>query len=91
MNDGVSHADHVLGEVLDEGEEAPLGVEPRVRAQLLVVRLEGLDHPRDAELVVSLGAIERPCGKSETVLVDLFACRFLRGDSHFVEKPNFGS
>ena len=49
---------HVLGEVLEEGEEAPLGVEPRFHAQLALVRLEGLDDAGDAEVEVGLGAVE---------------------------------
>ena len=64
LNHRVSDANHVLCQVLDEGEEAPLGVEPRIRAQLLVVRLQRFDHPGDAELVVALGAVQRSCGKS---------------------------
>mmetsp|Transcript_20412 Transcript_20412/g.33105 ORF Transcript_20412/g.33105 Transcript_20412/m.33105 type:complete len:259 (+) Transcript_20412:475-1251(+) len=55
---GVLDGDHVLGQVLDEGEEAALGVEPGVRLELLVVRLERLDDARDAELEVALGAVQ---------------------------------
>jgi len=51
----------VLGEVLDEREEAPLGVEPGVRLDLLVVRLQGLNDAADAELEVALGAVECAC------------------------------
>ena len=50
----------MLAEVLHEAEEAPLGVEPGVGAELLVVRLQGLDHAADPELVVPLGAVQRP-------------------------------
>ena len=58
LNDRVPHTNHVLGQVLYEREETPLCVEPGVRTQLLVIRLQGLDDPRDAELVVALGAVE---------------------------------
>ena len=56
---GVPDWNHVLGEILDEGKETPLGVEPGVRSQLLVVRLKRLDHPRDAELIVALRTVKR--------------------------------
>ena len=49
----------MLGEIFDEGKETPLGVEPGVRSQLLVVWLKRLDHPRDAELIVALRTVER--------------------------------
>ena len=50
----VLQRDHVLGEALNEREEAALGVEPGVSLQLLVVRLEALDDAADAKLVVGL-------------------------------------
>jgi len=50
----------VLGHVLYEGEEAALGVVPRVRTQLLVVRLQALDHAGDAKLIVTLGTVQGP-------------------------------
>ena len=50
----------MLGHVLYKGEEAALGVVPRIRTQLLVVRLQALDHAGDAELVVSLGTVQGP-------------------------------
>ena len=50
----------MLRHVLDEREEAPLGVVPRLRAESHLVRLETLDDPRYSELVVALGAIESP-------------------------------
>ena len=72
LNHCVPDADHVLGQVLRQAEEASLGVEPGVGAELLVVWLQGLDHhyhhhyhhhhhhyldhPADAELVVPLHA-----------------------------------
>ena len=52
LYDGVPHTDHVLGQVLHQGQEASLGIEPGVSAQLLVVRLQGLDDSADAKLVV---------------------------------------
>ncbi len=56
----VPQHDHMFGHVLDEAEEAALRVEPRVRAQLLLVRLQRLDNARDAKLVVPLRAIQCP-------------------------------
>ena len=56
----VAQHDHVLRHVLDERQEAALGVEPRVGAELLLVRLQRLDHARYAELVVALGAVQGP-------------------------------
>ena len=58
LEHGVAEHDHVFGHVLYEGEEAAFGVEPRVRAQLLLVRLQRLDDARDAELVVTLRTIQ---------------------------------
>lgn len=62
-NDGVTDHDHVLGHVLNEGEEAALGIEPGVRAQLLVVGLQALYHTRNAKLVVPLRAVQCPDGE----------------------------
>ena len=56
----VPQHDHVLRHVLDEREEATLRVEPRVRAEFLLVRLDALDHPRYAKVVVALRAVQRP-------------------------------
>ena len=56
----VPDTDHLLGKVFHKGEETPLGVEPSVRPQLFVVRLQGLDDPRNAELIVALGAVQCP-------------------------------
>ena len=64
LNDRVSDADHVFGQILDEGEETPFGVEPGVGPQLLVVRLQGLDDTRNPELVVALGAVQSACNHS---------------------------
>lgn len=60
LDDRVPDRDHVLRQVLDERQETPLGVEPSVSPQLFVVRLQGLDDPRNAELVVALGAVQSP-------------------------------
>jgi hypothetical protein len=49
----------VFGHVLNEREEAPLGVEPRVGLDLLGVWLEAFDNPAYAELEVLFGAVER--------------------------------
>ena len=48
----------VVGQRLREREETALGVVPRVRAELLVVRLERLHDPGNPELEVALGAVE---------------------------------
>ena len=45
--------------VLDQRQETPLGVVPRVGAEFLLVRLQAFDHSRYAELVVALGAVQR--------------------------------
>ena len=58
LNDRIPHTDHVLSEIFDEREEAPLCVEPRVCAQFFVIGLEALDYPRNPELVIALGAIK---------------------------------
>ena len=55
----IPDTDHLLRKIFHKGEEAPLGVEPGVRPQLLVVRLKGLDHPADPEFVVALRTVER--------------------------------
>lgn len=44
----------MLGQVLIEGQEAALGIEPGVCLQLLVVGLKALDDAADAKLVVAL-------------------------------------
>lgn len=48
----------VLRQVLHQGQEAALGVVPRVRVELLVVRLQRLDDARDAELEVALRTVQ---------------------------------
>lgn len=56
----VREEDHVLGEVLEERQEAALGVEPGLGAELLLHGLKALDHSRDAELVVPWRPIPIP-------------------------------
>ena len=48
----VGEHDHVLREVLQHGDEAPLRVVPGLCAQPLLHRFQTLHHARDAELVV---------------------------------------
>lgn len=48
----------MFGHVLDQGQEAALGVVPRVRPQFLVVGLQGFNHAGNSELIVTLGAIQ---------------------------------
>ena len=48
----------MLGHVLEKSEEAALGVEPRVGAELLLVRLQALHDARNAEFVVAFGAVQ---------------------------------
>jgi len=78
-DDGVPHADHVLGQVLHQAEKAALGVEPGVRAQLLVVRLQRLDDAADAELVVALGAVQRPDDEVDDAEVEDLPVRVVVG------------
>ena len=54
LDDGVPHTDHVLAQVLDQGQETSLGIEPGVSAKLLVVRLQALDDSADTKLIVTL-------------------------------------
>ena len=67
----------MLGQILHEAEEAPLGVEPGVGAELLVVRLQGLDHATDAELVVALGAVQGPDHQVDDAEVEHLPVRVL--------------
>ena len=55
----VLEQDHVLRQRVRQREEGALRVEPRVRLELLVVGLQGLDDPGDPELEVALRAVER--------------------------------
>lgn len=69
--------EHVLGERLDQTQEAPLGVEPSVRAELLLERLQTLHDTRHTEVVVALGAVKSANdqvddAKVEDLLVGLF-------------------
>lgn len=54
----VFHHDHVFGHVLNQGQEAALGVVPRVRPQFLVVGLQGFNYARNSKLIVTLGAVQ---------------------------------
>lgn len=54
----VFHHDHVFGHVLNQGQEAALGVVPRVRPQFLVVGLQGFNHAGNSKLIVTLGAVQ---------------------------------
>jgi hypothetical protein len=76
LNDGIPNADHVLGQVLHQGEEATLGVEPRVSAQLFAVGLQRLDDSADAELVVALGAVQSTFSHVQTLLHEYELCFF---------------
>lgn len=60
LEDAILDDDHLTSERLEHRQEAPLCVEPRIRAELLRKGIETLDHPTDAELVVALAAVERP-------------------------------
>lgn len=57
---GILQDHQLLRQLLQERQEAPLRVEPGVGAELLVVRFQALHHSRDAELVIALGAVQRP-------------------------------
>lgn len=48
----------MFGHVLDQRQEAALGVVPRVRPEFLVVGLQGFNHAGNSELIVTLGAIQ---------------------------------
>lgn len=56
----VPQHDHVFGHVLQQREETAFGVEPCVRPQLFIVRLQALDDTRDAKVVVPLGTVQCP-------------------------------
>lgn len=58
LYNGVSHDNYLFGQVFEKREETALRVKPGIGAQFLVVRLEALDDPRDAELVVPFGAVQ---------------------------------
>ena len=55
----VRQHEHVLRQRLDQRHQAPLGVEPGVRAELSVEGLETLNNPADPEVIVALGAVKR--------------------------------
>mmetsp|Transcript_13709 Transcript_13709/g.29453 ORF Transcript_13709/g.29453 Transcript_13709/m.29453 type:complete len:269 (-) Transcript_13709:1246-2052(-) len=50
--------DHVLGQVLNQCDEAALRIEPGVSLQLLVVGLQALDDAADAKLIVALCTVQ---------------------------------
>ena len=76
LQDRVLEHDHVLGKVLYEGEEAPLGVVPRVRAELLLERLQALDHARYPKLIVPFGAVQSPARTEELYFINDFTTAF---------------
>ena len=68
----------VLRHPLHETQETSFGVEPRVRLEFDVVGLEGFDDPRDAELVVALGAVQRPDDEVDDAQVEAPTLGILR-------------
>lgn len=58
LQDGVSDHDHVFCQVLYQRQEAAFRVEPCVCPQFLLVRLQALDNPRYAKLIVALRTIQ---------------------------------
>ena len=70
VQESVFHHQHVLCHVLNERQEAALGVVPRVRSQLLLVRLEALDDSRNSELVVAFCAVQCSARNGESVEFD---------------------
>ena len=73
----VPHADHVLGQVLDQWQKATFGVKPSVSAQFFVVRFQGFDDPWNAEFVVAFGAVQGPDDKVDNAEVKDFFVRIL--------------
>ena len=75
---------HVLCKRLDQREQAALGVEPGIRAELLLEGLERLDDTRHAEVVVALGAVKRTDDQVDDTEVEDLLGRLLDGDSLFL-------
>lgn len=74
----------MFGEGFDEREEATLGVEPGIRSQLLLERLQGLHDTGHTKGIVAFGAVERTDDKiNDAEMVDL-ASRLLNGDAFFL-------
>mmetsp|Transcript_73449 Transcript_73449/g.123788 ORF Transcript_73449/g.123788 Transcript_73449/m.123788 type:complete len:274 (+) Transcript_73449:1225-2046(+) len=57
VSDVLQH-DHMLGQSLCQCQETPFGIEPRVRHDLAVIGLQGLDDTRDPELKIALRAVQ---------------------------------
>jgi len=60
VSDGLFEHEQVLGEVLNEREEAALGVVPRDAAEFLLVRTQAVHDAFYAELVVARLTVHRP-------------------------------
>jgi len=58
MQESIFHHQHMFCHVLNQRQEASLGVVPSVSAEFLLIRLQTLYHPRYSELVVALGTVQ---------------------------------
>ena len=76
----IFYCHHVLCEVLRQAEKATLRIEPGVSPELLVVGLKAFDDARDAELVVPLGAVERPDDEVDDTEMEALLVWVLRRD-----------
>ena len=58
-DEGVLEEYQMFGHVLEQSQKASLRIEPSVRTELLLVRLQALHNTRNTEFVVALGTIQR--------------------------------
>ena len=74
----------MLGQSFDETQEAAFGVEPGIRAQLLLEGLQTLDDTRHAEVIVSFGTIERTNDQVNDAKVEHLLSRFFDRNTLFL-------
>ena len=67
----------MLGKGLNQAEEAALGVEPSVCAQLLLEGLQTLHDARDTESVVTLSAIQGTDNQVNYTKMEYLSCWLL--------------
>ena len=74
----------MLGQRLDQTEQAALGVEPCISAKLLLEGLKALNDSRHAEVVVSFCAVKRTNDKVHDTEVENLLCGLLDRDALFL-------
>lgn len=59
----------MFGHVLNQGQEATLGIVPSIGTQLLVVWFQALYHTRNTKLIVAFGTIKSSKNNNNNIFI----------------------